>query len=85
MIVLLNLFIYYSFLIMNTQFRQKDITLKITHYYVFFYFLFYSDLFCIEYYEIFLGEYGRKLYNIFLYLILGFLLLFYFIKNIINY
>ena len=85
MIVLLNLFIYYSFLIMNTQFRQKEITLKITHYYVFFYFVLYSDLFCIEYYEIFLGEYGRKLYNIFLYLILGFLLLFDVIKNIRTY
>ena len=75
MIVLLNLFIYYSFIIMNSPFRQNQLTLKISHLHIFFCLLLYSDLFCIEYYEIFLGENGRKLLNIFLYIILIFLLI----------
>ena len=85
MIVLLNLFIYYSFIIMNTPFRQNQLTLKLSHSHIFFNFLCYSDLFCIEYYEIFLGENGRKLYNIFLYIILTFLLIINVCSNIRSY
>ena len=58
-LVLINLFTFYSFVIVNSSYRTKLVTLRYTHLYTFYFFVFFTDLSCLEYYEIFMSDNGR--------------------------
>ena len=74
-LIIMNIFTFYSLVIINSSFRTEHTTLRITHIYKFYFFVFFSDLSGIEYYEIFLSENGRfklcSLLHIFLFIILS--------------
>ena len=62
-LIIMNLFSFYSFVIINSSFRTQVPTLRMTHLYRFYFFVFFTDLSLIEYYEIFLSDDGRFKFN----------------------
>ena len=55
-LILINIFTFYSLVIINSSYRNEVPTLRFTHMYRFYFFVFFTDLSCIEYYEIFLSD-----------------------------
>ena len=62
-LLLINIFTFYSLVIINSSFRTEIPTLRFTHMYRFYFFVFFTDLACIEYYEIFLSDDNRFKFN----------------------
>ena len=74
-LILINMFIFYSLIIINSSYRSTIPTLRFTHMYRFYFYVFFTDLSCIEYYEIFLSDDNRFKFNCFTFALL-FLVLF---------
>jgi hypothetical protein len=81
----MNIFIFYSLVIINSSFRTEKPTLRITHLYKFYFFVLFTDLSAIEYYEIFLTENGRFKFNSLLHCFLFIILIIDNISNIRTY
>ena len=84
-LVIMNLFTFYSFVIINSSFRTTVPTLRMTHLYRFYFFVFFTDLSLIEYYEIFLTDNGRFKFNCFLHGLLFVIFLIDIVTNVRTY
>ena len=84
-LVLINLFTFYSFVIVNSSYRTKLVTLRYTHLYTFYFFVFFTDLSCIEYYEIFMSDDGRFKFKAACFAIIFVILLIDIISNVRSY
>ena len=84
-LVLINIFTYYSLVIINSSFRTKIPTLRFTHMYRFYFFVFFTDLSCVEYYEIFLSDNSRFKFNCFTFILLFIILSLDVITNVRTY
>ena len=84
-LIIINIFTFYSFIIINSSFRTETITLRTTHLYRFYFFIFFIDLSLIEYFEIFLTDNGRFKFNCFTHGLLFIVLILDLITNIRTY
>ena len=84
-LIIMNIFIFYSLVIINSSFRTEKPTLRINHLYKFYFFVLFTDLSAIEYYEIFLTENGRFKFNSLLHCFLFIILIIDNISNIRTY
>ena len=80
-LILINIFTYYSLVILNSSFRTEIPTMRFTHMYRFYFFVFFTDLSCVEYYEIFLSDDNRFKLNCLLH---GLLFVVFFVDIITN-
>ena len=84
-LVLINIFTFYSLVIINSSYRTKIPTLRFTHMYRFYFYVFFTDLACIEYYEIFLSDDSRFKFNCFTFALLFLVLFLDIITNVRTY
>ena len=84
-LILINIFTFYSLVIINSSYRNEVPTLRFTHMYRFYFFVFFTDLSCIEYYEIFLSDDTRFKFNCFTFGILFVVLFLDIITNVRTY
>ena len=84
-LILINIFTYYSLVIINSSYRTKIPTLRFTHMYRFYFYVFFTDLSCIEYYEIFLSDDNRFTFNCFTFGLLFLILFLDIITNVRTY
>ena len=84
-LILINVFTFYSLVIINSSYRTSIPTLRFTHMYRFYFFVFFTDLSCIEYYEIFLTDNGRFKFNCFTFTLLFLVLFLDIITNVRTY
>jgi len=84
-LILINIFTYYSLVIINSSYRTNIPTLRFTHMYRFYFYVFFTDLSCIEYYEIFLSDDNRFTFNCFTFGLLFLILFLDIITNVRTY
>ena len=84
-LILINIFTFYSFIILNSSYRTTIPTLRFTHLYRFYFFVFFTDLSCIEYYEIFMTDNGRFKFKLGCFIVIFIILVLDVITNIRTY